>query len=338
MSARGLLKRLAYGTGGLSALHRRQNRDRLTVVMFHRVLPEGAAAWADADPTYAMTDRLFAECLAFFAQHYNVVGETELLEARDRRHRLPERPLLITFDDGWVDNLEVALPLLRRAGLPAAVFAVAGLIDDAPEPWWEECLAAAWRRGRLEGAAGEPLCHGAGLEPAGIDLRRPEGFLALAAALSALPPAARARLLAPFLEPGAARQILTPAQLRDLMQAGLAIGSHGFSHAALTMVADPAAELAASRRRLRQLLDSADGPLLLSYPHGRHRPEIAALARSAGYRAQFTSDPHLNRLEHGLPLSDSFGRIAIEASAIADATGRLRRERLAGWLFLRPTR
>src|SRR5215468_8289687 len=80
-NGRAALKRLAYRSGALGALHRLRNRRRLTVAMFHRVLPETSPQWRDADPTYTVSDRLFVEVLAFFRRHYNVVPLEAVLAA-----------------------------------------------------------------------------------------------------------------------------------------------------------------------------------------------------------------------------------------------------------------
>ena len=96
----------AYGSGALGLYHRQRHAGALTVVMFHRVLPAGDPRWARTDPEYALSVERFDQCLAFFAAHYNVVSLETLLAARRGRAALPERPLLITFDDGWSDNAE----------------------------------------------------------------------------------------------------------------------------------------------------------------------------------------------------------------------------------------
>jgi peptidoglycan/xylan/chitin deacetylase (PgdA/CDA1 family) len=339
VSLRAPARWLAYRSGALGALHRAASRDRLTVVMFHRVLREDSLEWARADPVYAVTDRLFADCLRFFARHYRPIDAGQLLDACAGRRALPGRPLLITFDDGWADNAETALPLLRRAGLPAVVFTVAGLIDEEPEPWWEETLTWAWRRGRLVGEAGRRLCRAAGLDRRGdLGLGTPHGLLVLAAGLAELPAFDRRDLLSRFAPRTGERQMLTPGQLRRLAAEGVAIGSHGMTHSSLPLSREPLRELASSRQRLGTILQGAGEPEIFSYPHGLHTDALRAQARDAGYRAQFTSEAHLNRLDRGFPLSDCFGRIPIEAAQIADGAGRLRPERLAGWLVRRPTR
>lgn len=337
MNARSALKWLAYHSGALGAIHRLRNRDRLTVVMFHRVLPDTSPEWRGADPTYTVSDRLFSECLDFFKRQYTVVPLEALLAACDGRQRLPRRSLLITFDDGWADNEAVALPLLRRAGLPAVIFVVTDAIDEAPGPWWQETVFAAWRNGKLSGGSGEALWRAVcGASSSSPDFAVADGVLALTARLAKLMPGARQLLLAPYDIGTGARQMLAPAQLRHLLRNGVEVGAHGATHVPLTLVECPEAELRRSRDDLRQLRGDGLAPVALSFPHGRYTSEIVQLARAAGYRAQFTSDSRLNPISEGRPASDVLGRISVQASEIADANGRLRPEFLALWLFLRP--
>ena len=55
---------------------------------------------------------------------------------------LPERAVLITFDDGYHDNLENAAPVLRKHGYPAVLFVPIGYLDDRQPLPHEEHLAA----------------------------------------------------------------------------------------------------------------------------------------------------------------------------------------------------
>lgn len=164
-SAAPALKRALYYSGALDAYHRARNRDRLTVIMFHRVLSPGDARWRTADPEYSLRDDLFAACLAFFKRHYHVVALDDVLAARAGGPPLPARPLLITFDDGWSDNEEFALAHLRRAGLPSVLFVVADVIGR-DEPFFQERMVGAWRGGRLDAARAARIWADAGGDPA----------------------------------------------------------------------------------------------------------------------------------------------------------------------------
>lgn len=73
---------------------------------------------------------------------YTAILFSELLEAETGLRAMPERPVLITFDDGYANNHELAFPILREMGLKGNVFLVYETIDrhnawhdPAAEPW-----------------------------------------------------------------------------------------------------------------------------------------------------------------------------------------------------------
>jgi peptidoglycan/xylan/chitin deacetylase (PgdA/CDA1 family) len=51
---------------------------------------------------------------------------------------LPERPVVVTFDDGYADNLLNARPVLEEAHVPATFFLVSGRLGSSQEFWWDE--------------------------------------------------------------------------------------------------------------------------------------------------------------------------------------------------------
>lgn len=76
----------------------------------------------------------------------------DLYDAEHAGRKLPERPVLVTFDDGYANNYEVAFPILKELGVKANIFLVYETIDrhnawhdPASEPWirmltWEQCF------------------------------------------------------------------------------------------------------------------------------------------------------------------------------------------------------
>ena len=50
----------------------------------------------------------------------------------------PRQPIVVTFDDGYGDNVDTAKPLLERYGIPAAIFLATGAIGSSREFWWDE--------------------------------------------------------------------------------------------------------------------------------------------------------------------------------------------------------
>lgn len=323
--------------GALAAYHRWRNRRTLTVVGFHRVLPAAELDRSQADPTWTVTTELFEEVLNFLRRHYNLVGLDDVLAARAHRMPLPPRALLVTFDDGWRDNLDYALPILKRCGVPAVLFVASGPIESAGICWWQEVLLWALRSGRK--SSGELLRDAS---PSAVSKPAGEvGELDLLLRYASLDPVRRDELLRPLARELEAQQrcrhMLDGASLRELAGAGMALGVHGAAHLPLTEVADPQDEIRTSRLRLAALSGTRDATTL-SFPHGRYDARVVDTARRLGFELMFTSDAVLNTCPGQALESDLVGRIAVIAQQVTRPDARLAGERLATWLFLRPRR
>ena len=73
---------------------------------------------------------------------------------------LPARSVVVTFDDGYVDNLEQAFPVLREHGVPASLFVATGNIDTPREFWWDRLESVLLTPGRLPDRLVLPLPGG----------------------------------------------------------------------------------------------------------------------------------------------------------------------------------
>jgi peptidoglycan/xylan/chitin deacetylase (PgdA/CDA1 family) len=110
------LKNLTYRTVGELARHLPRRDGTLRVLMYHKVN-------ARAGNTVTVPPTLFGEQMAFLReQGFAVVGLDEVVAHYVHGTVLPARAVLITFDDGYRDNLEQALPILERHGFAAVVF------------------------------------------------------------------------------------------------------------------------------------------------------------------------------------------------------------------------
>ncbi|MFH6785815.1 MULTISPECIES: polysaccharide deacetylase family protein [Methylobacterium] len=96
----------------------------------------------------------FAAQVAFLRQHGRFVGADEAVGLLRDRAACAQRHFLVTFDDGYADTVEVALPVLREAGVPAILFLVAGWLDAPPEtppgPYADRALVAEWLSAGME--------------------------------------------------------------------------------------------------------------------------------------------------------------------------------------------
>jgi peptidoglycan/xylan/chitin deacetylase (PgdA/CDA1 family) len=111
-------------------------RDRLgpraAILLYHRV------GNTPTDPyLLRVRTRHFEEQMEVLARR-GLVIPLRALAAHRRLGSLPHGAVAITFDDGYVDNLRVAKPILEKHGLPATVFMTAGSVGREREFWWDE--------------------------------------------------------------------------------------------------------------------------------------------------------------------------------------------------------
>jgi peptidoglycan/xylan/chitin deacetylase (PgdA/CDA1 family) len=106
-------------------------QQRALIVAYHRI----------AEPT--LDPQLLCVSPQHFAEHLEIMTRAyaplslRALGQRVEEGRVPSRALVVTFDDGYADNLSHATPLLERYGVPATVFVVSGAVGPPREFWWD---------------------------------------------------------------------------------------------------------------------------------------------------------------------------------------------------------
>jgi peptidoglycan/xylan/chitin deacetylase (PgdA/CDA1 family) len=118
---------------GLTGAFERRFRSQMTIVAFHRVndqLPGDSLTCSPAK---------FEAFCRFFRQHFRVVPLSEQV-AGCRSGSDMGGTLSITFDDGYLDNIAVAAPILRKLQLPATFFVTTGFVGSQVTPPWDRGL------------------------------------------------------------------------------------------------------------------------------------------------------------------------------------------------------
>lgn len=302
----------------------------LTVLTYHRVrdvAPDEPFDTGVVDATPAQLDRQ----LAFLRERFRFVELDEVRAHVVRRKPLPPNPVLVTFDDGYRDCLDVALPILERHGVRAAFFIATSYVTERRLFWWDRVsyLIKRSERDRLELSYPSPRSldlNDGGRERAiravlrivkdefALDIKR---FLdELAAAAGVAWDRDLERRLADEL-------ILDWDGVRALRNRGQDVQSHTRTHRVLqTLPADALrAELAGSRADLERELQ--EPVRCISYPVGKAIARIPAIRDAitdAGYELGFSNVTGVNFLPGGLDPLD-ISRISVETE-LADATFR----------------
>jgi peptidoglycan/xylan/chitin deacetylase (PgdA/CDA1 family) len=259
--------------------------DRLLVLAWHNV--EGT--WHYPCPPGAGA-RGLAHQLRRLKALATVVPLAAAMEALAARRHLPRRAVALTFDDGYRDNLEIAVPLLEELRLPATFFLVPGLLSRETRAWWE---VLGW--GFARSARPTVPWDGHVLHTRGRSGRA--SFMWVADRLKACDQAARGRLLAELLEllepegePTDGDLFLDWDGAHELVRRGFSVGSHSMHHVILSRetAEDQVRDLIGSRGRLEAELGV---PMeLLAYPNGTRADYDGSTidaARRAGHSFAF---------------------------------------------------
>lgn len=106
---------------------------RCDILMYHMV----ADPITPGDRRYAIPPRRFASQISGLADRgYQFVSLSQLVDAMAGTGQLPEKSVAVTFDDGYADNYDAALPILSKHRVPATVFLVSALMGESNR-WME---------------------------------------------------------------------------------------------------------------------------------------------------------------------------------------------------------
>lgn len=309
-----IIKEIVYrllALAGLARLATHLNRHKAVVLAYHDVYA-GVLDPVRNDGIRVRVKR-FERQMRYLAARYDVVPLSELLDGRSG-HRGGKPVAAITFDDGYRTTYACAFPILRRLGLPATVFVITDFSLHGVAPWWDRLaamLAATQMRAvaiSMEGTERRFLLD--------TTKERQEALRSLAAELKDWPRERREELLTALAadlgieeRQLATGEALTTAELREMSEAGIMVGSHGCSHDSFVHLDEARlrAELAESRRVLEGLLGR---PVeWLAYPYGDFSRDAIEAAIETGYRGAVTTVEGLN---DGIPDPYTIRRIGID--------------------------
>jgi peptidoglycan/xylan/chitin deacetylase (PgdA/CDA1 family) len=261
------------------------------VLMYHRISPQGSTGGG-----VTVSPSRFAEHLLAARAHFRPLPLADVIRGL-AEGVVPRRSFAITFDDGYVDNLVEAKPLLERHDVPATVFVVSGYVGSGRRFWWDEleriCFSPPVLPDRLELKMGGTARTWSIIASA----ERRALYRGLRDALGPLEEPERDDLLAQLrawggAEPEPADEIetLSTDELGRLADGGLIdIGAHTITHPRLTGVPRDRQleEIQGSVRQLEALLGR--DVRLFSYPFGAHDRTAVACAREAGLACACTT-------------------------------------------------
>jgi peptidoglycan/xylan/chitin deacetylase (PgdA/CDA1 family) len=291
---RDLLAHVLFWSGTRFLLGQLPPRDSLLVLNYHRI---GNPDEDTFDPgVFSATAEQFDDQIAYLKRNVSLVTLQEALAFIEGRplDDSPRCRALITFDDGYVDNYEVAFPILRSHGVQGVFFLVTDLVGTCSVPWWDRIayLIKTARKPRfslnypahlhinlIENGTTKSLKKILNLFASPENADPDRFFQELQDEAQGDPP------------PSTQRRFLDWCEARLMITGGMAIGSHTRSHMVLSQLSldQQRLELEQSRVQLRERLGVEIDAL--AYPVGdssSFSDQTQRLAEEAGYRAAFS--------------------------------------------------
>jgi peptidoglycan/xylan/chitin deacetylase (PgdA/CDA1 family) len=263
-------------------------RARLSILIYHRVR-------LSPDPIFpnAPDAGVFESQVSALVSHFNLLPLSEAVE-RLRKNSLPARAACVTFDDGYADNAEVALPILTRYGVTATFFIATDYLDGGR--MWNDTVIEAVRK-----AAGAELDlreFGLRRHEISTNEQRRQTIHSLLGALKYLSSSERnekANLLREIVGAGLPDNLMMSSKrVQDLHAAGMEIGGHTASHPILAQLDASQArrEIAQGKARLEELIRT---PIrLFAYPNGKpgvdYHAEHVKMVEQVGFEAAVSTE------------------------------------------------
>ncbi|NWF71322.1 MAG: polysaccharide deacetylase family protein [Chloroflexi bacterium] len=287
-----LLAEVLHKVGLTRGLNVFWGRDRLTVLAYHRIIEWDTPEFRDYEPVVSATPAMFEQQMTFVAEHFNVIDLAALQAYLFDNKPLPERPLLITFDDGYLDNYQNAYPVLKKHGFPAVIFLVTSRMDDPARLWWDVC-GYAFRATRKNSAALPYI----GQQPLASAAERRAARELLMLHLKHIPDEqkqAEMQQLCAALDvslPADERLFVTWDQVRELVANGIACQPHTVTHPIMTRVSYDEQKRQLTEARARIIDETGQKADAFAYPNGAPGDYDAATLRAlreTGYSTAFT--------------------------------------------------
>ncbi|MGH9218119.1 MAG: polysaccharide deacetylase family protein, partial [Vicinamibacterales bacterium] len=284
---------------------RRRNRHgyRPLVLGYHRVVEDFDAASATDMPSMLISTAMFERHLDLIGRRFRFVGIDEIGDTVRNGVPFEEPVAAVTFDDGYQDVFDNAVPILTRKGIPAASFVVTDLIGRSA---WQthdklyhlvEKAFTQWSepRSRLRGVLRDLGLDESTILRDGSTTQSPlmtvSALLPNLSRVDALRVMGRLEWLVGNGFVGVP-QTMSWEVLKQMRRDGFIIGSHTRTHVSLPMESTESAvdELSDSKRLLEQHLGEPIDHF--AYPGGQFTPAVVEAIEQCGYRYAYTACSH----------------------------------------------
>ncbi|MDD5093328.1 MAG: polysaccharide deacetylase family protein [Dehalococcoidia bacterium] len=276
--------------GAYAFLRRKLTKSQVAVLMYHRVCPK-RDSWS-LEPE---SPERFEKQIEYLCRNYEILPLARLAEDIEQGNGLPQKAVVITFDDGYKDNYIYAYPILRKYHIPATIFPATGHIGTGNLFWWD----------KVNYVIHHSIANQLNLDELGIysthaALAKAHAGSLIVERLKTLSEERKLVLIEKLLTISGVdipmdlgkELILSWDEIGEMSNHGVVFGAHTVNHPILTNLPLEQAkyEILQSKKDLEEKLGKETATF--SYPNGNLSPQLADFVKGCGFNCAVSVLPN----------------------------------------------
>ncbi|MGF7119278.1 polysaccharide deacetylase family protein [Methanobacterium oryzae] len=269
-------------------LRRKITKSQISILAYHRVGPQ-----TDEWSLNPLSEKIFEYHINYLSKNFKIVTLSNLSEMI-RNGNVPEKAVVITFDDGYKDNYEVAFPILKKYNAPATVFLATGPVEEKNLFWWDKINYALFHTDMesidLNHIGAYQLCCNEDKILAGLNIQEK---------LKKMDNNKKETVMGELInltdvtipEKLGKKYLLSWDEIKKMNKNGIEFGSHTVTHPILTNVSIDKAkwELINSKKCIEENLETEVKSF--AYPNGDFNAKLSSLVENLGYTSSVSVFP-----------------------------------------------
>jgi peptidoglycan/xylan/chitin deacetylase (PgdA/CDA1 family) len=294
---------------GFFHLWSKLNKNSVIILMIHGVMDNSdGTLWTPLRPQ--LSRRHMERSLRLLSKYYTFVSLKEAVDMIEGNAPLIEKSILVTFDDGYKNNITHAMPILKSLNIPATIFPATGNIENRSCFWFDRLdygfqnykalgnNVVVYDQKRYDINSNNRIALRGVLKEIIFSIKSPERndneAMASAEKLITYFESTTGKKLNDIAESDPWCGLMTWEDLHSAVESGISVGSHTSDHARLGLLNSDEVrhQLKHSKSTLEQKLGiSCD---FFCYPNGSYNESVLDIVKETGYRAAITTDEGFN--------------------------------------------
>jgi len=282
-----------FVNSGMSALASQviHGQNMVRILLYHRVNDTPLVEASISDRLTVSVEK-FRKQMEYVAGNFNVMSFSEFGERRKYSEAIPEKTVILTFDDGYLDNYNFAFPILKEFKIPATIFLATDYINTNRFLWWDVLEEIVLDPGIDLKELFVPELH------EGINFAREDRvhlYWEIYNYLKSIDPSKREDILlqiSPEKRDLTSRQMLSWKHIVEMSKQNISFGAHTQSHAILSKIS-----LAQAKNEIRNSKSEIEYRIQkrvvsFAYPNGgpdTFNDDIVEILKQSGYENAVTT-------------------------------------------------